>query len=875
MLASAGYAVATPANKKALAKHFGPLFQAQLDSCATCHQEAEAHGAESLEDFPHNPFGDRLRVLRDELKAAGEPSSLSDRLQAAAPEDSDGDGASNLDELLLGTNPGRAGEKPDVASLAEVEAVRQRFREFQDRYPWEPFKPVSQPAPPAVAGAGWGHNEIDAFIAAQHQVQGLKPRPEEEKGLLLRRVTLDLTGLLPTPEEVRAFLADDSPQAYEAAVDRLLESPRHGERWGRHWMDVWRYSDWAGYKDAVRNSQPHIWRWRDWIVEALNGDKGYDEMILEMLAADEWKPLDEDALRATGYLVRNYDAGSRDIWLDNVVSHTSQAFMGVTMGCVRCHDHMYDPFPQQEYYSLRAIFESYNVRTDRVPGELDTAKNGLVRSYDQTVSPKTYLFERGDERYPVKDQVISPAVPVALGGEFEVEQVKLPSLAYQPAKRPFVKAEMMAAETDQVADAEAALAKLKAGGKATPEQLEEAELRLTAARKQKEALASLLAVEKLEDGGKKDSDEWKSVATKTAAAQREAALLQARYEVTAAKHGVEKYTAEVKDAADASAKSKYGKLLSAEKTKLKNAEKALAEAEKKGKEPVDEKYEPRELPAYPASSTGRRLAFARWLTDRRNPLTARVAMNHIWLRHFGSGIVPTPNEFGANGQEPTHPALLDWLAAEFMARDWSMKEMHRLIVTSATYRQSSTPDPENLAKDPDNRWLWRMPSRRMEGELVRDNLIFLAGALDETMGGPDIDNTLAQDSPRRSIYLRHAHEKLVEFVQIFDGPKVSECYQREESVQPHQALAMANSKLTSQATHYLAERLTDADGEDDGKFIEDSFLHILSRLPTAEEQAMCREFLKREAKEAAEAALRRRENLVLVLLNHNDFVTVR
>ena len=176
---------------------------------------------------------------------------------------------------------------------------------------------------------------------------------------------------------------------------------------------------------------------------------------------------------------------------------------------------------------------------------------------------------------------------------------------------------------------------------------------------------------------------------------------------------------------------------------------------------------------YPNRSSGRRAAFAKWLVDRKNPLTARVAMNQIWMRHFENGIVPTVNDLGNNGREPSHPALLDWLAAELMSRNWSMKQMHRMIVLSATYRQCGTPDPDNITKDPDNRFLWRMPSRRMEGEVVRDNLLWVSGRLDESMGGPDIDHKLAQKSQRRSIYLRHAHEKLVDFIQIFDGPKVT------------------------------------------------------------------------------------------------------
>ena len=295
----------------------------------------------------------------------------------------------------------------------------------------------------------------------------------------------------------------------------------------------------------------------------------------------------------------------------------------------------------------------------------------------------------------------------------------------------------------------------------------------------------------------------------------------------------------------------------------------MVAAEKQKKKPVTEKYKAREGLDFPATSTGRRLAFAKWLGSEANPLTARVAMNHIWLRHFGQAIVPTVAEFGAHGRAPTPPALLDWLAAEFMSRGWSMKAMHRLIVTSAAYRMSGTSEETNFAKDPDNIYFWRMPSRRMEGEIVRDNLLWIAGRMDSKMGGPDIDHTTAQDSQRRSIYLRHGREKLVEFIQIFDGPKVSECYSREESVQPHQALAMANSKLTNLAAQSVSERLSGQAGADLAAFVEQAFMTVLGKAPKADEKKLCLEFL-----ESGDID-RKKERLVSVLFNHNDFVTVR
>ena len=229
-------------------------------------------------------------------------------------------------------------------------------------------------------------------------------------------------------------LADTSPQAYERVVDRLLNDPRHGERWGRHWMDVWRYSDWAGWADGkqIRDSQPHIWRWRDWIVESLAADLGYDCMVTDMLAADERAPTDADALRATGFLVRNYKMLSREQWLQDTVKHTSLAFMGVTVGCAQCHDHKTDPFPQMDYYALRAVFEPHQVRIDPVPGQADTTADGLVHTYDGDSAVPTYFLPRGDERNPDKSRSIAPGVPVSLGGTLNITPVELPPPPWLP-----------------------------------------------------------------------------------------------------------------------------------------------------------------------------------------------------------------------------------------------------------------------------------------------------------------------------------------------------------------------------------------------------------------------------------------------------------
>ena len=275
------------------------------------------------------------------------------------------------------------------------------------------YQPPARATPPPPADATRARNPIDAFLAAGYQARGLRPSPPARKDLWLRRVCLDLIGLPPTHEALQAFLADRSSAAENRVVDRLLADPRHGQRWGRHWMDVWRYSDWYGLGDEIRYSHPHIWRWRDWIVAALNADKGYDRMIEEMLAGDEVAPDDLATVGATGFLVRNWDIFNRNAWLASTVEHTARAFLGVTIQCARCHDHKYDPISQADYYRFRAFFEPYHIRIDRVPGEPDRTKAGLSRAFDDFLDTPTYLFVRGDEAAPDKTRALRPAT---LGG---------------------------------------------------------------------------------------------------------------------------------------------------------------------------------------------------------------------------------------------------------------------------------------------------------------------------------------------------------------------------------------------------------------------------------------------------------------------------
>ncbi len=573
------------------------------------------------------------------------------------------------------------------------------------------FRPPVLPPIPASPHAASALNPIDAFLDAARERQGIRrvARPMD-RGRLLRRVSIDLTGLPPSPHELRVFLDDPSADAYPRAVDRLLASNRYGERWARHWMDVWRYADEDGRREPdgklkeVQWSSPLLWRWRDWIIAALNEDKGYDHMVLEMLAGDEFARNDPKVLAATGFLVRNRNTLDRHLWLSTTIDHTAKAFLAVSMGCAKCHDHKYDAITQREYYQFRAIFEPHDV----IDRDFGGTPEKVAHVFDAYPYAPTYLLDRGNELHPVKSGALAPGVPKVLGG---------PPL----------------------------------------------------------------------------------------------------------------------NVAGASSRD----------------------------------------------STGRRLALARWLIDEHNPLTARVAVNHVWQRHFGRGLVDTPSDFGARGHLPTHPELLDWLAVELRQHRWSLKWLHRLIVTSEAYCRHDAPSPDLAhiaARDPDNVWLWRMNARRMEAEVVRDALLFLAGRLDETVGGPSESPAAAERSTRRSLYFRTSRAERVEFLSQFDPASPDECYQRHTSVVPQQALALVNSRFVWEAAGAIADRLRAA-GDDSVPAV---FQALLCRPPSGAETAECERFvqdqrglLAAEGLSADQAAALARHYLVHALINHNDFITVR
>ena len=741
--------------------------------------------------------------------------------------------------------------------------------EADPREHWS-FQPVKRPGVPCAEG-----NPIDAFLAKEYNVHGLTRQPGIPKLALIRRLYIDLIGLPPEPAELDTLLADDSPDWYTRLVDKLLDDPRHGERWGRHWMDVWRYSDWWGLGAQLRFSQKHIWHWRDWIIESLNDDLPYDEMVRLMLAVDELYPDDQPKLRASGFLARNFFLFNRNVWMDGTVEHVSKGLLGLTMNCSKCHDHKFDPLSQEDYYGLRAIFEPYHVRLDLVPGQPDLEKDGIPRVYDGWLDKPTYRYIRGNEANPDESKAISPAIPAIFAkGQFEPKPVSLPEVSYQPGRRKGILGSYVEQANQKLETAKKGLAKaLEVWEDGKGQQLATAYADLAVAKAGLHSVKARVEAtrEAWEPGGQKEKAHAAIRAGRQLAmATAEKALLDAQHKVCNAaedkKKGAQDALKKAKDAL-AKARGKLGAGIGEKDTfaKLPGAKWTPTRFKFSGRDDPPVEFQPK--------STGRRTAFAEWVTSSENPLTARVAVNHIWLRHMGQALVPTVFDFGRNGSAPTHPELLDWLAAEFMESGWGMKHIHRLVVTSQAYRMDSTlaRAGDNVAKDPDNQKFWRRPTMRMESQVVRDAILSLSGELDPKIGGPTVAKARQAASKRRSLYFFHSNNERNLFLRTFDEAMVKECYQRETSVVPQQALALANGKLVLSAAPKIAARIDKEDELDDSAFVRNAFAWILGIEAGEAEVAASVKAME----DWRDLKVSPRANLVWALLNHNDFVTVR
>jgi mono/diheme cytochrome c family protein len=761
--------------------------------------------------------------------------------------------------------------------------------EEDPRSHWAFIPPVKATIPP-------GLHPIDAFVDQGLKDKGLPARAAADKGIVLRRVTIDLIGLPPTREELHAFLADTSPDAYERVVDRLLADSRYGERWGRHWLDVWRYADWYGrrYVPDVWNSAPQVYRWRNWTADSVNADRGYDEMIKAMLAGDEIAdPRHPEDAVATGYLIRNWYALNPNDWMRSIVEHTGKAFMGLTFQCAHCHDHKYDPIAQDDYFRLRAFFEPIGVRQDRVAGEDDPGpfeeynygvlrkiqQLGTVKVFDKTPQAPTWFYTGGDERNRVADRgSMPPASAGFLGTLAKIEPVQLPTDVWYPAMRPEIRQSLLSDAQKKVAQAESEFDTAKK----TPEQttlLRAAEAKLAAAVAQRASIEARIAADDAKFGQADDATK-KRLARIARQHELTAGTLQASLEELAGKNDLAAAQAKPDgDAAKAPAIDAANKRIAAAAAAHDQTHAAFAKLEQENSYTALG-------PQYPPTSTGRRKALAEWMTRPDHPLTARVAINHMWMRHFHTPLVKSVADFGRNGAKPTHPELLDWLTVEFVESGWSMKHLHRLMVTSEAYkRQSSVGDREPSSQsDPDNLALWRMNRGRMESEVIRDTLLYLAGELDLQQGGRSIENSEVDKIPRRTFYFSVYPEVggKSQMGELFDAPDSLDCYRRTKTIVPQQAFALTNSDLVHRTAEKLSSRLwseatlvsATSIADPVRSFTVAAYETILSRQPTPAELDACRTYLQSPAFDSPEG-IQLRASLVRAILNHNDFVSIR
>lgn len=702
-----------------------------------------------------------------------------------------------------------------------------KFRPQQLR--WWAIQPVSASAPPVpdAAGQAWARNEIDHFVYDKLKGKGIRPGPAASRAVYLRRVTLDLTGLPPTPAEAQAFLNDTKPGAEERLVDRLLANPRYGESWGRRWLDVVRYADSDGFKQD--DTRPNMWRYRDWVIESWNHDKPFDRFIKEQIAADELYPGDMKALPGLGYLRLFEDEFNqanirlrRQELLNDTTDNTAFAFMGVTLACARCHDHKFDPLLHKDYYRLQAFFANL-----KIDDESTTATAKEVAEYQGQMAKYRVAAK------PVLDQI--EALLAGPRAKFRKEYT-----------------ERFPEEVQAViykAPAERTPMEWQIYHKAIP---------------QVEVPDSGLLAKHVDSAGR----------------AKYKALLK---ELDAFQPMLPKELPTLQIMRDQGIESPATHIL-----KAGSMESPLEEVAPGGLSILD--AAPATIQPHPElNSSGRRTALANLLADARNPLTTRVIVNRIWQGHFGRGLVGSPNDFGMMGERPTHRELLDWLTATFTGSDgWSIKKLHKRILLSATYRQASDFRADAAGIDNDNKLLWRYPRRRLESEAIRDSMLAVSGLLDRTMGGPGVfpsvpegteiqegrhwrKSTGAADEYRASVYIFARRLVRYPMLQSFDTPlAIESCGRRQETVTADQALELMNGEATANFARALAKRVANDARQSSESLAERAFRLTLGRAPSASELSRSQAFLSKQA-ELGSAAL---EDLCLSLLSSSEFLYI-
>jgi hypothetical protein len=717
--------------------------------------------------------------------------------------------------------------RPEPAELGKGGGITEEERAF-----WS-FQPIRQPKIPATKPKDRVRTPVDAFLLAAMAKQKLGFSPDAEKVSLLRRACFDLTGLPPTPAEVESFLADTASDAYEKLIDRLLDSPHYGERWGRHWLDIAGYADSDGYSDADP-PRAYSYKYRDYVIRAFNEDKPFDQFITEQLAGDELAratqgnsqaaltdPQRRELLIATGFLRMGADgtatpAVDQDMVRNQVVADTikivSTSLLGLSVGCAQCHDHRYDPIPQTDYYRLRAVIEpAYDWKNWRTPDQR------LISLYTEADRKKAAEVEAeakklADEKDTKQKQYIEEALTKHLE-KFEPPLREQLRAAYDmPADKRTVEQKKLLADNPSV--------NINAGVLYQYNQKAADELK---------AMDAKVA----EVRGRKPPEDFVSVLTEPAD----------KLPVTYRFHrGDPKQPKEAIHPGGLSVLAPPG-----QSSELPEKDPNLA-------------------------TSGRRLAFARWLTSSTNPLVARVLVNRVWLQHFGRGLVGTPSDFGAMGERPSHPELLDWLASDFVGHGWQLKRLHRLIMTSTAYRQSSRRNSRGDQRDPENRLYWRKPVQRLDAEIIRDAILSAGGVFNEKMFGPPVpvrpdvhgqivvgldktvgDNKMPVEEPlngeefRRGVYVQVRRSRPLAMLHAFDAPVMEvNCERRQSSTVATQSLMLMNSQFILDQAARFAQRLHSEGGDDGARQVACAWQLAFSRSPTALELADALAFLSRQ-----------------------------
>jgi mono/diheme cytochrome c family protein len=732
----------------------------------------------------------------------------------------------------------------DSFSEAEAPAVTRHDREF-----WAFQSPVAPPIP-----AGQAANPIDAFVLVRLKAKGLGFSPAASKLELARRAFLDLIGLPPTPEELKAFLADTRPDAYERLVDRLLASPQYGVRWARHWLDSAGYTDTTGQETIFEG----IWRYRDYVVDSFNADKPYDVFLTEQIAGDElvdWRsaakytPEIITCLTATGYLRSTFDRTDADITnfpqerydvLVDLVDKVSNGLIGLSVGCARCHSHKYDPISQRDYYRLMTVFSSSYNPWNWVPPQqrflpsVSRADQEIIDRHNAELDGplKELQGQLARLRAPYEERLLDAklqALPEAIRPETKAA-VRTPAEKQDIIQQFLVKkfGKALAVEPDEIAPA------LSPGDKEATARLEREISRLNGLRLSYDKIQAL----------------WDTGPPPTMRLLQRGVLASPGPKVQPG----------------------FLTLLSAP-----GQSDCVRPADARGR------------------TSGQRLAFARWLTNPEHPLTARVLVNRVWQHHFGVGIVATPDNFGRMGTFPTHPELLDWLAVDLMRHGWSIKRLHRMIMTSTTYRQSTSRTAHGDDVDPENRLLWRMNLQRLESEALRDSMLAAGGNLDCTMGGPPVllkprtdglqeiaDKDAGGHSQdkrrfRRSLYLEARRGYPLTFLEVFDSPLMqTSCNRRMNSATPLQSLTLLNDEFVVTQSRRMAERVAAAPAR---QRVELAYVIAFSRKPGREETETCSRHLEEQTQAFLranmppdKAELMALASLCQVLLSSNEFL---